>query len=293
MRTGTSAIREAAIFLLLTLTLSFLVFWGPLALLKVPTISFVDKTTGPPWAIALYIIGGFVPSLVAIGLTWRQEGREGLRRLGRRVVQFRIGWRWYLVIAGIVALGTAAQLALIHVLGGTFDLSLFLAQLPSAIPLIILGPLSEELGWRGYAQDRLQTRWNGLVSGLIVGVVWALWHLPLFFMVGTSQSVLGIPFLGFACGVTATSVIYAWLHNNTSGSVWTAVFFHWMYTYSMQVVATGVVRSGLYNWLEYLPYILIAALVAAVWRPWGTRDATHDEAAPAVGRPADSAMRGR
>lgn len=271
MQSRNVAAREAFTFLLLTLSLSFLVFWGPLALLKIPTISFVDKTTGPPWAIALYIIGGFVPSLLAITLTWRQEGREGLKRLGRRVMQFKIGWRWYLAIVGIVVLGTAAQIALIHILGGTFDLGLFVAQLPSAIPLIILGPLSEELGWRGYAQDRLQTRWNGLVSGLIVGVVWALWHLPLFYMVGTSQSVLRMPFPGFACGIIAHSVLYAWLHNRTSSSVWTAVFFHWMFTYSAQVVATGVTRSQLYNWLEYVPYILMAIVVAAVWRPWGTR----------------------
>lgn len=283
MKTRNSATREAFTFLLLTLSLSFLVFWGPLALLKIPTISFVDKATGPPWAIALYIIGGFVPSLVAIVLTGRQEGSAGLKRLGRRIVQFNIGWRWYLAIVGIVVLGTVAQIALIHVLGGTFDLGLFIAQLPSAIPLIILGPLSEELGWRGYAQDRLQTRWNGLVSGLIVGVIWALWHLPLFYMAGTSQSVLHIPFLGFACGVTATSVLYAWLHNQTSNSVWTAVFFHWMYTYSAQVVATGVTRTPLYNWLEYLPYILMAAAVAAVWRPWDSRAVTPDEALPATG----------
>lgn len=276
MQSRKTAVREASTFLLLTLSLSFLVFWGPLALFKIPTISFVDKTTGPPWAIALYIIGGFVPSLVAIALTWRQEGREGLKRLGRRVMQFRIGWRWYLAIVGIVVLGTVAQIALIHILGGTFDLSLFVAQLPIAIPLIILGPLSEELGWRGYAQDRLQTRWNGLVSGLIVGVVWALWHLPLFYMVGTSQSVLHMPFVGFACGIMALSVLYAWLHNNTSGSVWTAVFFHWLFTYSAQVVATGVTRSQAYNWLEYLPYILMAIVVAALWRPKRTTPAREE-----------------
>ncbi len=289
MRARSTAAKEASTFLLLTLLLSFLVFWGPLALFKIPTISFVDKTTGPPWAIALYIIGGFVPSFVAIALTWRHEGREGLKRLGRRVIQFKIGWRWYLAIVGIVLLGTAAQIALIHVLGGTFDLMLFAAQLPSAVPLIILGPLSEELGWRGYAQDRLETRWNGLVSGLIVGVAWALWHLPLFYMVGTSQSVLGIPFLGFASGIIALSVLYAWLHNNTSGSVWTAVLFHWMFTYSAQVVATGVTRSQLYNWLEYLPYIMMALVVTALWRPWDTRGVVSDNATAAPGEPASSA----
>jgi hypothetical protein len=82
---------EAYIFLGLTLALSWFVFWGPLALFKVPTISFVSDVKGPTWAIALYIIGGFVPSLLGIILTWKKEGVSGLRLLGRRILQFKLG----------------------------------------------------------------------------------------------------------------------------------------------------------------------------------------------------------
>ncbi len=94
------------------------------------------------------------------------------------------------------------------------------------------------IGWRGYAQDRLQTKFSPLVSGSIVGVFWRLWHLPLFFIPGTSQNVLDFPFLGFLTGVISQSVLYAWLHNRTGRSIWTAVFFHWIYTFEGQVVAT-------------------------------------------------------
>jgi membrane protease YdiL (CAAX protease family) len=98
-------------------------------------------------------------------------------------------------------------LATISLLGPTFDLALFPAQLGSAIPLIILGPLSEEIGWRGYALDRLQTKWNALESSLMVGLVWGLWHGPLFYMVGTSQHELAMPFVGF---VVALIVVIIW-----------------------------------------------------------------------------------
>jgi uncharacterized protein len=131
--------------------------------------------------------------------------------------------------------------------------------------LLFLGPLSEELGWRGYAQTRLQTRWNPLATGLVVGVAWAFWHLPLFLWPGTSQHELKIPFIGFSCGVIAISVLMAWLHNHTNGMIWTAVFFHWIYTYAGQVVATGATRTGLYNWLEYIPYILAALVISLIW----------------------------
>lgn len=152
-------------------------------------------------------------------------------------------------------------------MGQAFDMTLFVAQLGSLLPLLIIGPLSEEIGWRGYALGRLQARWNALTSSLIVGLVWALWHLPLFMMAGTSQHELGLPFIGFLVGMMAVSVLFTWLHNNTAGSIWTAIFFHWLYTYSAQVVDSGVTRSVLYNWLGSVPYIMIAIIVVLIWKP--------------------------
>lgn len=262
-----NAVKEAFIFFGLTLGLSYFVFWGPLALFHIPTISFVRNTMGPAWAIMLFVIGGFVPSLVAIFLTWKQEGVAGLHRLGQRIVKFNIGWRWYLAAAIVIILATVGQLVIISRLGQTFDLTLFVTQLGSVLPLLILGPLSEEIGWRGYALDRLQTKWNALTSALIVGLGWGLWHWPLFAMIGTAQHELAIPFVGFVIGVMVVSVLFTWLHNNTAGSIWTAIFFHWLYTYSTQVVASGVTRSALYNWLEYVPYVIIAVIVVLIWKP--------------------------
>ncbi len=257
--------REAILFLVLTLALSYLVFWGPLAVFQITAISFVGNKMGPPWAIALYMLGGFVPSGVAVALIGFREGRTGLGRLWRRMTQVRIGWGMYLAAIAIVAFGTICQIGLNNLLGHTFDLNLFLIQLPSLLPLFVLGPLSEELGWRGFAQDRLQQRYSPQATGVIVGIVWAFWHLPLFFMPGTSQHELGIPFLGFLFGIVSMSLMFAWLHNHTGGSVWAAIFFHWIYTYAGQVVATGVRRSTLYNWLEYTPYLLAALLLVVVW----------------------------
>ena len=101
---------EAYVFLGLTLALSWFVFWGPLALFKITAISFVSDDKGPWWAIALFIIGGFVPSLLGIFLTWKKEGLAGLRLLGRRIIQFKLGWRWYMFTFLIVIAGTAGQI---------------------------------------------------------------------------------------------------------------------------------------------------------------------------------------
>jgi uncharacterized protein len=208
---STKTVKEAYTFLGLTLVFSYFVFWGPLALFKIPTISFVSDVKGPVWAIGLYLVGGFVPSLLAIFLIWKKEGLAGLRLLGQRIIQFKLGWRWYVFTFLIVIAGTAGQLAINKLLGNTFNGYLFLTQLGSFLPLLILGPLSEEIGWRGYALERLQTRWNALTSSLMVGMFWALWHLPLFLMVGTSQHELGVPFIGFLIKLMASSI---WLLSN-------------------------------------------------------------------------------
>jgi len=264
---STKTVKEAYVFLGLTLALSWFVFWGPLALFKIPAISFVSEVKGPAWAIALFLTGGFVPSLLAIFLTWKKEGTAGLRHLGRRIVQVNIGWRWYLAAVLVVILATMGQLAIISLMGQAFDMTLFVAQLGSLLPLLIIGPLSEEIGWRGYALGRLQTRWNALTSSLIVGLVWALWHLPLFMMVGTSYHESGVPFIGFLIILMASSIFYTWLYNNTKQSLWSAILLHWLYTYAAQVLSSGVTRSPLYNWLEYLPYVVIAIFVVLIWKP--------------------------
>ena len=263
--TNSHPVKDVFVFFAITIGLSYLILWGPIALFQIPTISFVEKTMGPIWAIILFMLGGFVPTLSAIALTGIKEGKTGLKHLWHRVIQFRIGWRWYLAVVLIVIFGSACQILINNLLGGSFDFSLFLQQLPSFLPLIIIGPLSEELGWRGYAQTRLQTRWNPMVAGLVVGMVWAFWHLPLFMMVGTSQHELNMPFMGFFFGLMAHSVLYAWLQNHTENSIWTAIFFHWIFTYATQVIATGVTRSPLYNWLEYAPYIILAIVIALIW----------------------------
>ena len=260
-------VKQAYIFLGLTLAFSWFVFWGPLVLFKIPTISFVSDVKGPWWAIALYLTGGFVPSLLAIFLTWKKEGVLGLRLLARRIIQFKLGWCWYVLTFLIVFAGTAGQLTINRLLGNTFDGNLFLVQLGSFLPLLILGPLSEEIGWRGYALERLQARWNALTSSLILGLVWALWHLPLFMILGTPQHELDIPFIGFLIGMLANSIFYTWLYNNTKQSLWSAILFHWIFTYAAQVVSSGVTRSPLYNWLEYLPYLIMALFVLIIWGP--------------------------
>jgi membrane protease YdiL (CAAX protease family) len=263
----TRALKEAFIFFALVIGITFFVFWGPLALFQVPTISYVADEPGPWWGVALLLIGGFVPSLAGLLLTGVREGKPGLREMGRRVIQFNIGWRWYLAAIAVVVIGTLGQITILRLFGRPFDLTAFLAQLGLLLPSFVIGPLSEELGWAGYAQDRLQTRWSPRRSAILLGVIWSFWHLPLFFIPGMLNHDMAWPFAAFLLGKTSLRVVYGWLHNNTGGSIWTAIFFHWLHTWAETVVIAGAVLTTLHFWMLSLPFFAIALVVLAVWKP--------------------------
>lgn len=78
-------IKEVIVYFALVIGLSFLIFWGPITLLKIPTVNLVDGEMGPIWAIVLFIIGGFVPSIVGMLLT-RYEGKEGVKELFKKSI---------------------------------------------------------------------------------------------------------------------------------------------------------------------------------------------------------------
>ncbi len=260
------ALKDSILFGGIILVLSYFVFWGPIAFFHIPTISFVDKTKGPLWAIILFMFGGFTPSILGLLLSRITDGKVGLRSLLRRSLQVKISLKWYLLILIIILISGLMQIMLNIILGNTFDFRILIQQLPSFIPLIIIGPFSEEYGWRGYFLDKLQENFSPINSAIITGIIWGLWHLPLFFMVGTSQKVLNIPFFGFLIDTTAVSIIMTWIINNSKSSIWSAIFFHWIYTYMAQVVSTGVKISIIYNWLEPLPYVIVSIIIIIRWK---------------------------
>ena len=190
------------------------------------------------------LIGAFGPTLAAVIVTTFFTGRSGLRALFRRVVAWRVGVLWYafaLLWPAAQSLGTTA----VHVaLGGTapdfahppvLDLypappEAFAAGLWILLPFIFLQQLllgsamGEELGWRGFALPRLQAGMYALRASLVLGALWGVWHLPLFFIKGDP---LADTFFGwFLLGIVGDAILYTWLFNNTGGSVLLVLLLH-------------------------------------------------------------------
>jgi uncharacterized protein len=174
-------------------------------------------------------LGVFGPMVAAIVATAQEDGRAGLRSLLGRVVRWRVEPIWYAVaILGPLVL-TLAAIALHVVLGGQPPSpGLLVGALPTLVIVVgymmITVALGEEVGWRGYALPALQARYSALVASLILGVLWALWHLPVFFNPDTHYS--NLPFLLFLAYMVAFAILITWVFNSAGGSVLMAMFFH-------------------------------------------------------------------
>jgi uncharacterized protein len=250
-------LRQSLIFIIVVIGLSYLIFWGPIALLKLRTANLVQGKIYNVPALILFLIGGFIPSFVGIVLTQVFEGKEGLKKLLLSAINTKIGVLSLIIIIVYVIVLGSLQLILYTLLGGSFDFSQFIKQLPTIFPLIIFGPLSEEFGWRGFLQKRINKEFPSIIGSIIIGVVWSLWHLPLFYMLGTSQHDFNIPFIPFMISIISSSFVYTYIYIKTKGNLFSAILLHWLFTYVLQVITSQISRTATYNLLECLPALII------------------------------------
>jgi len=230
------------------------------------------------WTFPSMLLGGlglFGPALAEIILILRTGSEELRRDYWQRVFDLRrIGKKWHLVIWLTFPVINAVAI-LLGVLSGSplpeFETAKgLLAEpwriFPFAVFILFFGPVPEELGWRGYALDGLQARYNALVSSLVLGVVWALWHVPLFFMHGTFQhEQLGFNtpnFWSYMCGTVLISVLFTWIYNNTHRSTLSAILFHFMVNFSGELMSLTR-QARMYS------TVLVSVLAIVIVVYWG------------------------
>lgn len=194
------------------------------------------------------VLGGTGPLLGGVVMTYVTYGPAGIADLRDRLIDTRrIRARWAIVTVGFFpAVVVLTALLAGVILGPPFPLESTLGELlrqpvtllTTALVILIVGPLPEEIGWRGYLLDRCQVRWPALASGLVVGLVWAVWHAPLFVMPGYFANFDFAPDpVRFAFNIVLVSVVYTWLYNNTARSVLALIGFHFLENFVGQVTS--------------------------------------------------------
>jgi len=146
-----------------------------------------------PDGVILVAIGGLGPTIAAIIMLYRYGDTATRKDYWDRAISFkRISAKWYIILFIIVPVILLISIAISTFFGKPFGAQLLERQylenplilIPFVVFVFFFGPLPEELGWRGYALDGLRVRSNGLIASLILGVVHAAWHIPLFYIEG-------------------------------------------------------------------------------------------------------------
>ena len=267
-------------------------------LLWIPILISGQGMSSPINMLCMALIA-FVPSTMGILFTYLVKDRQGRRDFWRRA------FRWPRASGRLVA---AALLILPVINIASYTLSFWLAgweislayakELFSSLPLLLeflfveitFGALSEELGWRGYLLDEMQSRWGALASALVLGVLWGLWHTPTFLVPGLAQYQMGgiasLPYLSFILGAVASSVLQTWAYNNTGRSTLVAGFLmHFLANASLVLMAGLFDQFSLpeaYWIISTVIYLLAAVIIVIIWGPRTMSRKRMDSVVPVV-----------
>ena len=215
--------RSPAVFFLLVFALS-----APLWL--VASLAQYRLLPGLPMS-AVTVLCPLVASLILIAF---ERGSAGVTSHLKRALDFRLIKRkvWYAPILLLMPATAALAYISMRVLDVPLPApALSVSIVPALFLLFFLAAVAEELGWSGYVLDPLQNRWGALLASLMLGLVWAIWHVVPLLQVGRAPGWIA----WWSIATVATRVLHTWLYNNTGKSVFGAALFHAMTNVSWQM----------------------------------------------------------
>lgn len=235
----------------------------------------VSAESGSTLGVVLVLLALSGPGVMGIVFAYLALNKDGQKDYWRRIFDFkRISLKFYLIIFLIIP----ALNILAAILSGYWNVYSFSHKLPSlyltilSVPLV---PVLEELGWRGYVLDRLQEKHSALRSSLILGALWGLWHLPVFFLQGSIFGLMPFASLIFWLYMfheVIISVYFTWVYNNTRRSTLSAILLH--------IVLEFCANTGLIPWdrTEHLYNVILWTIfVIAITFIYGSKTLVREE----------------
>jgi membrane protease YdiL (CAAX protease family) len=224
------------------------------------------------WIGLIALLGAFGPSVVGLICSGLLDDWNGVRALLRRVIAWRVHWIVYLAVLLGPILLAMTPICINTLLGGPVPHWKGLLRLPELLPtalkMLLIGGLTEELGWRGFCLPVLRQQRGRLVASLVIGLVWGLWHLPIY-----SLPTLGTPLpaeelIKFILGTIPLAIFFTALADQSRDSVWIAILFHaWMNTFFYEVAGLlGIPSTDQLRFLNQLTWFVAAALIIWSWR---------------------------
>lgn len=221
----------------------------------------------PP--VALLFVGGFGPLVAAVAMTARHEGAAGVRALFGQLDPRRAPKRWFLIPLLLVPLHLVPVIGYL-IGGGTPPTGAALGGMLMTFPLQLVlvatvgGGLDEEMGWRGYALPALLRTTSPLAAGIVLGLIWAPWHLPLWLDPTSSQA--DYPFAVYLVKTVGLSVLLGWMYCGSRGNLAVVIWAHALAnsTDGLRYQILGPDKGELVHQLTLMAVLVLAAVLVAV-----------------------------
>jgi uncharacterized protein len=215
-------------FFIITFIWSWII-WTPLILTNLRIIPASDKLLSI-LTIPVIMIGVYGPLAGALFALRKEKGKGSSKKYLRRFIDFRLGWKAYLF--PILIFGSSTFIAWFSPeLLGEERLPMLLPSvwvfIPYLLIMILLGGGQEEFGWRAYALPLLENKFGIWFANIILGIIWASWHIPLWFITGTSQTYMN--FRGFILLLIGYSLILSWIREISGNKPFSGLYVHGLF----------------------------------------------------------------
>ena len=274
MGTRTKATRFPWFYFFLSFAITWLI-WSPGILSSGGLIRLPVPFT------VFFFVGTWGPFLAASMAIFRSGKWEGVKKFWKRGLNCHFHWRWLLIITVMALLVSAFPLGVHLLFGGTAPVETLLSKPWMIIPVFLVyfltGGGNEEWGWRGYALEQLQRRWNPAAASVILGLIWGFWHAPLFFIEGTGQYHMSL--VVFIVASPGLSILHTWVYNKTGRNIMAPWLLHaalgtfWEIFPIVQPQIEGYQRVYIFDFVTAA--ILAAGVVAIAGTRLGASGLTH------------------
>ena len=254
---------QIAAWVLLLFALTFL---GALPLLA-QRLNLSNVSSSTPHLAAVMtgmLVISCAPTLAALLIAGFYPGAGGIRSIAGQVKIWRVPFFWYLIaliMPCVLLLSAEAFSAVRRGTAPSHWMTLPGFSGPGGLYFVIFGSLfAEEPGWRGFAQPRLQTRYGALAASIFIGLLWSTWHLWYVITPGGFSNVTGTDAAATYLRFTSTAIIYAWMYNNTNGSLLIAMLAHLGHNLAASLIPTPP-DGGRQHLIVALSYLMVAVVV--------------------------------
>lgn len=230
-------------FFVITFIFSW-VLWTPLVLGSLHLIPVSERLLSVA-RVPVIMLGAFGPLAGALYSLRQEKGKGSARKYLKTFLDLNLGWKAY--ILPVIIFGGSTFIAwFVPELSGVKRLPMLLPSawvfIPCLIFMIFVGGGQEEFGWRGYALPVLEEKFGLWYANIVLGVIWALWHIPTWFITGTTQSHMN--FGGFLLLMTGYSFIFSWIRKISGNRPFSGLFAHGLANAIIPMMPTFNIQEG-------------------------------------------------